>query len=132
MQEISPSIFKAYDIRGEYPAEFNVSVAKEIVKGLSLSVFNKKGPIVIAHDARNSSESIYKGIIKELGGREIIKIGPATTPMFYFFVTERKAVGGIMITASHNPPNWNGFKIVGVKAGPINGFDVKQALKKNE
>jgi phosphomannomutase len=131
MKGINSSIFRAYDIRGKYPTEFNISAAKKVAEVLSLAVFDKKGPIAVAHDTRKSSVAIYNGIIKGLGDRKLIKIGPATTPMFYFFVIKQKAKGGIMVTASHNPSNWNGLKIVGPRAAPISGFDVKKELEKN-
>jgi phosphomannomutase/phosphoglucomutase len=130
MKEITPSIFRAYDIRGKYPSEINVFAARKVAEFLAKNVF-KKGPIVVAYDARNSSPALYKAVIKGLASRKKIMIGPSTTPMFYFFVIDRKAAGGIMITASHNPPEWNGLKIVGPKSSPINGFDVRKAMEKN-
>ncbi len=129
MAKIDPSIYRAYDIRGRYPSELNEPVAETIARALSKSFF-KKGPVVVARDARESSPALYEAVIKGLEGREIITVGPSTTPMFYFFTAARKAAGGIMITASHNPPEWNGLKMVGPKASPINGFDVKKIVDK--
>ena len=73
---------------------------------------------------------LYKAVIKSLIANEspfkIHKIGLATTPAFYFLVNKLKAVGGIMITASHNPKEFNGLKVVGKKAAPISGAEIRQ------
>ncbi|MDD4931190.1 MAG: hypothetical protein PHG66_03515 [Candidatus Colwellbacteria bacterium] len=128
---INPSIYRAYDIRGKYPAEIDEDVVRHIVSSLNVRFF-KKGPIVIAHDARNSSPALYKAVIEALRGREIMKVGPSTSPMFYFSVAANKAAGGVMVTASHSPSEWNGLKIVGPKAVPLNGFDTKKIIEENE
>ena len=129
MAEINPSIYRAYDVRGKYPSELNETAAEEVARSLSKNFFGK-GPVVVAHDARKSSPALYRSAIKGLEGRDIIAVGPSTTPMFYFFVTEKKAAGGIMVTASHQPAEWNGLKTVGLKAVPINGFDIKKKADK--
>ena len=121
----NPSIYRAYDIRGIYPKDFNEKIVEHIAGKLDKNLF-KKGAILVAHDARTSSLSLYEALIRGLKGRKLIKIGEATTPMFYFLVTSKKAAGGIIVTASHNPPEWNGLKVVGPKAVPINGFDIKK------
>lgn len=128
---INPSIYRAYDIRGKYPSELDGKIARYIVSVLSEKFF-KKGKIVVAHDARNSSPALYKAVIEGLKGREVVKVGAATSPMFYFSVAAGKAAGGVMVTASHNPSEWNGLKIVGQKAVPLNGFDVKKIIEENE
>jgi phosphomannomutase len=125
---IDSSIYRAYDIRGRYPKEFNEQTATIIASALHKRFFNN-GPILIAHDARKSSSVLYKAVIKGLKGRKLIKAGAATTPMFYFLVNSHKAGGGIMVTASHNPPEWNGLKVVGKKAFPISGFDIKKIVQ---
>lgn len=128
MKSLNESIFKAYDIRGRYPGEINERVVAEIAKKLPKLLGNK---IVIAHDARLSSPPLYQGIIKALkilpaGGRvKVISVGLATTPMFYFLVNKLKASGGIMVTASHNPKEFNGLKIVGANAKPISGKEIQ-------
>lgn len=129
--DINESIFRAYDIRGKYPAEVNEGVAAEIA-GFIFREILPKGKIVLAKDPRKSSSAIYKAVEAVLKGRDVVKCGPATTPMFYNVVVKRKAAGGIMITASHNPPEWNGMKIVGRNAGPISGWDIAVAMKKNK
>lgn len=145
------SIFKAYDIRGKYPGEINEKVVSEITTALAR--YFKKGAIVIGRDARLSSPSLYRAVIKvlsdinksrmhandankfsrhshglALSSRRVIAIGLTTTPMFYFLVNYFKAVGGIMITASHNPPEFNGLKVVEEKAVPMSGEDIRKLL----
>jgi phosphomannomutase/phosphoglucomutase len=130
MAKINPSIYRAYDIRGKYPSDLDVLAAEKVARSLS-ELFFKKGPVVVAHDARMSSPALYEAVIRGLKDRKIISVGPSTTPMFYFFVTVRSAAGGIMVTASHQPAEWNGLKPVGPRAYPINGFDIKKMMDKN-
>lgn len=125
---VNPSIYRAYDIRGIYPRDLDTDGAEYIAKELNKKLF-KKGAVVVAHDVRKSSPLLYKAVIKGLKGREVIKVGPATTPMFYFLAVSRKAVGGIMITASHNPSEWNGLKVVGPKVMPVSGSDIKKIIE---
>jgi len=124
------SIFKAYDIRGKYPTEINEKVVSEIA--VALARHFKKGTIVVGRDIRLSSPSLYRAAIKQLRTKNLklktIPIGLATTPMFYFLVNYLKAVGGIMITASHNPKEFNGLKVVGRKAAPMSGKDILRIM----
>ena len=111
-------IFRANDIRGLYPSEINKTLAFKV--GEALANIFADGVVVIAHDARRGAKVLTEGLADGLrrGWREQKKIhdikivGLATTPMFYFFVNRFKASGGVMVTASHNPPEYNGFKIV--------------------
>src|SRR3989344_1652522 len=145
---INPNIFKAYDIRGKYPEEIDENIISEIADFLPkiLKCENKKIEIIIGHDTRLSSPSLYRAAIrgirnKELGIRNknkknilhnskfiILPIGLATTPMFYFLVNHFNADGGIMITASHNPKEYNGLKIVGRNAVPISGKEILRIM----
>src|SRR3989338_9066963 len=114
--QVNESIFKAYDVRGVYPTDFNEGVAYAIGRGAMDTVLaGAKGrPVLLGHDARTSSKGLARECIRGLrnGGADVIFIGPATTPLFYFSVITSQAAGGIMITASHNPANYNGCKIV--------------------
>ena len=121
---INPSIFKTYDIRGLCPQEINEEAAYAIARGVAQFMFrdrDSKHRVVVAMDNRDSSpmlkESVLRGLRDE--GVSIIDAGVATTPMFYFSVNQAKSDGGIMITASHNPTQYNGLKIVSVGAQPI-------------
>ncbi len=128
--EVKPknnSIFKAYDIRGIYPSEVSNQVAFKI--GQAFSVYIKRyysrreKMIVVGHDSRFSSPSLSRYLIKGLKeqGSNVIDIGLSTTPMFYYACVFFKANGGIMVTASHNPKQYNGFKLVRERAIPLSG-----------
>ena len=118
---IDPNIFKAYDVRGIYPKELNKEAAYLIGRAF-VKFLNKKNPkIVVGRDGRLSSPVIFKwltkGIIEE--GGNVINIGLSITPMLYWACAYYKFDGGINITASHNPPEYNGFKLVRENAIPI-------------
>jgi phosphomannomutase len=117
-------IFKAYDIRGIYGEEINEEAAFRM--GAAFVVFLKqktnkdKLKMVLARDNRLSSQSLFnelkRGVLSQGGG--VVDIGLATTPLFYFSVAHYGYDGGITVTASHNPPRYNGFKIVFSGARP--------------
>lgn len=125
-------IFKAYDIRGVYPRDLNEEAVFEIVRGSAKKLF-KKGGVVVGHDARLSSPKLYKAVLEGLEScvpkEKLLKAGFVTTPMFYFLVNFFRAKGGIMVTASHNPKEWNGLKIVGEKTMPISGNEVFRLIR---
>ena len=110
---LDSKIFREYDIRGVYPSELNEETAYLIGKafGTKLSSLGKK-TTVVAHDNRLSSEdlenSLIKGIIET--GIDVYRIGLATTPMCYFATNYYGVNTSMMITASHNPKEYNGFK----------------------
>jgi len=117
---MNPKIFKPYDIRGIYPLEFNQKdsylIGQSLIKFLSKK-FKKsatKIKIVVGRDCRISSEEIFhhfsKGIRSQ--GGNVINIGIVPTELVYFAHNYYKTDAGIMITASHNPPEYNGFKII--------------------
>jgi phosphomannomutase len=114
--------FKAYDIRGKVPAELNTELAYDIALGFARLTDAEK--IIIGHDIRKSSQSISDSIKKGLNdhGVDVVDIGLCGTEMIYYATTAFEADGGIMITASHNPPEYNGMKFVGRGSVPI-GYD---------
>ena len=118
-EEKVTKIFKAYDIRGVYGEEFTEDIAEKTAKATADFLGAKR--ILVAMDARESSPSLKNSVIKSLvdSGVDVVFIGIATTPMFYFAINKEKTDGGIMITASHNPPKYNGLKISREKALPI-------------
>jgi phosphomannomutase len=129
---MNPSIFKAYDIRGIYPTEINENNAIQI--GRACAKLLKPGKIIIAHDVRYGSIELSKIMTKSIteasnGQHEIIFVGLSTTPMFYFLVHELNASGGCIVTASHNPKNYNGFKIVEEKARMVSGIAIHDIIK---
>jgi phosphomannomutase/phosphoglucomutase len=111
---MNPEIFREYDIRGVIGQDIKEDEFIGIGKGFG-TYFNyiAKKRIVVARDCRLSSSSIKDGVIEGLisTGCEIVNVGICPTPTFYFAVRHLEAHGGIMITASHNPPHYNGFKI---------------------
>lgn len=121
------NIFKSYDIRGKYPQEINEKIVSEIILKLS-NKFSQKSKIVIGYDARLSSLSLYRAAINSVKRKassiKIIEIEMATTPMLYFLANYFNADMGIIITASHNPKEYNGLKIVGKNAIPISGKEI--------
>lgn len=118
---INPKIFKAYDIRGIYPEEINGKVAYLLGQAFLRFLGKPKAKIVIGRDNRLSSPILHKNLIKGLteAGAKVIDIGLSPTPMFYFAVAYYRFDGGIHITASHNPKEYNGFKLVRGRAIPV-------------
>jgi phosphomannomutase len=118
-------IFKAYDIRGIYPEELDEEAAHAIGRAFAVFIKNSSGKenpkIVVGRDNRLSSNSLFselkKGIIEQ--GADVVDIGLSTTPMLYFSVANYKYDGGVNVTASHNPPQYNGFKFVREVANPL-------------
>lgn len=127
---LNPSIFKAYDIRGVYPEDFSDRTGYRVAQALVR--FTKAHRVVLGYDARTSSPALVKEVREGLRstGVEIIDVGLVTTPMFYFAVASDKKVGaGIMVTASHNPAKYNGFKLVAADAVPIGGKSGMDLIK---
>lgn len=111
--------FKAYDVRGKVPLELNTELAYKI--GRTFRNFLKANKVVVGHDIRKSSQQISDALINGLndGGADVIDIGLCGTEMIYFSTPHFNADGGIMITASHNPPEYNGMKFVGKGSVPV-------------
>jgi phosphomannomutase len=112
-------IFKAYDVRGIYPSELNEELAYNI--GRAFVTFLKTSEVVVGRDGRLSSLSLFNALAKGITGQgaNVIDIGLCSTPMFYFAATKSKSA--IMVTASHNPKEYNGFKFCRETAIPISG-----------
>ena len=119
--KVSPKIFRTYDIRGLYPQEINEGISYLI--GRTFVKFLKKSrlKIVVGQDNRLSSPRLSKSLIKGMvdQGAKVIDIGLSTTPMLYFSVAHFKFDGGVNVTASHLPKEFNGFKLVRERAIPI-------------
>ncbi len=114
-------IFKAYDIRGIFPAEINAALAEDI--GRAYVEFTGAKKVVVGRDMRPHSADLFEGLAKGLTaqGADVIDLGLSSTPQSYFANGTLKAEGSIMITASHNPGEWNGFKLCLADAVPISG-----------
>ncbi len=136
MKKIDESIFKAYDIRGIYPSQLDEDLAYKIGKGYAAFIL-KENPkaknIVVGSDMRISSPALKKELVKGLldSGLNIIDAGLTSTPTFYFAVAYYGYDGGIQVSASHNPKEHNGFKMVKNKAFPINKNTGINEIKNN-
>jgi phosphomannomutase len=115
------SCFKAYDIRGRIPDQLNEDVAYRI--GRAFAQFLKPKTVVVGQDVRPTSPALTAALIKGLteGGADVLDIGLCGTEEVYFATSHAKADGGIMVTASHNPADYNGMKLVREESRPISG-----------
>jgi len=112
-------IFKAYDIRGVVPDELTADDAYRI--GRATARFVARDPLAVGRDARQSTPDLFDALVRGIcdEGTDVLDLGLVATPMMYFAVESLGAAGGIMITASHNPGQYNGFKICREHAIPI-------------
>jgi len=113
--------FKAYDVRGRIPDELNESLAYDI--GRAYAAFVKSRRVAVGHDIRLSSPKLAAALKRGLmdSGCDVLDIGLWGTEGAYFAAFAEKLDGGIMVTASHNPPDYNGMKFVREEARPISG-----------
>ncbi|MBI2120846.1 MAG: phosphomannomutase/phosphoglucomutase [Parcubacteria group bacterium] len=118
---MNESIFKSYDIRGIYPTEIDEHTAYAIGRAL-VEYLNAKN-IAIGRDARTSSPALFAALAKGIteAGCNVLDLGLATTPMVYFASHQSGVDGSVSLTASHNPPEYNGFKLTRKDAVPIGG-----------
>ncbi len=122
--------FKAYDIRGQIPNQLNVEVAYRI--GNATAKFLGAKRIVVGRDIRLSSAELTDAVCKGIteAGAEVLDIGLGGTEMVYFATSELSADGGIMVTASHNPADYNGLKLVREEARPISADTGLEDIRK--
>ncbi|MFA5742880.1 MAG: phosphomannomutase/phosphoglucomutase [Candidatus Paceibacterota bacterium] len=125
MMKINQNIFRSYDIRGIYPSELNEEAVYEIVKAFCfLHPYAKK--IALARDSRLSSpylaDSATKAFLEE--GREVMDLGIAPDPLFYFSIMHYGFGGGMMISGSHNPKEYNGLTLNVRKPGGLQAQDL--------
>ncbi len=115
------SIFKAYDVRGVVPSELAPDAAYRIGRAAARVLAAKC--IAVGRDARASSPALSDALLRGLceEGVDVVDLGLVSTPMLYFAVEHLAAGGGIMVTASHNPAQYNGFKICREHAIPVGG-----------
>ena len=134
MQEIT--CFKAYDVRGRVPDQLNEEIARRI--GRAFAEVVKPRQVVVGHDIRLSSESIKAAVTQGLleQGVDVYDIGLCGTEEIYFATSHAGMDGGIAITASHNPKDYNGMKFVREESRPISGdtglFDIKALAERDE
>ena len=118
---LNTSIFKAYDIRGTYPDEIHEDLARDIGRGFV--AYLRAGRIAVSRDMRVSSPSLAAAFIEgaRAQGADVLDIGLAGTDMLYYVVAAEGLDGGAQITASHNPKQYNGMKLVRQAAFPLSG-----------
>ena len=113
-KDINKDLFREYDLRGIYGTDINEDVSYTIGRSFG-SYIRNKGEIktIVGHDNRSSSDTIISALIKGIidSGIDVINLGLVTTPMYYFAKIKYNLNTGIMVTASHNPKEYNGFKI---------------------
>lgn len=130
--QIVSEIFKAYDIRGKVGTELTVEVAEAVGRGLADTL--GAGPVAVGRDMRPDSGALADALIQGLvsQGRDVINIGEVTTDMIYFAVGNGQLAGGAMVTASHNPGEYNGIKLCREEAKPIGQesglFDIRDSI----
>jgi len=114
-------IFKAYDIRGVYPDQLDPATAEAI--GRAYVEFTGARKVVVGRDMRPHSQPLFNALAKGITGQgaDVVDIGLCSTPMSYHANGVLQADGSIMITASHNPGEWNGFKLCIADAVPLSG-----------
>jgi phosphomannomutase/phosphomannomutase/phosphoglucomutase len=118
---ISTACFKAYDIRGRVPDELNEELAWRL--GRAYAAFIKPRRVAVGEDVRLSSRSLAAALTRGLneGGVEVLELGLCGTEEVYFATFSYKLDGGIMVTASHNPGDYNGMKLVRHESRPLSG-----------
>ncbi|MDD2758344.1 MAG: phosphomannomutase/phosphoglucomutase [Patescibacteria group bacterium] len=136
------NIFKAYDVRGIYPNELNEELAEKIARAfvvLRKNELKKEAlTVVVGRDMRLSSPALHQAVVRGLTGQgaDVIDVGLVSAPTFYFAVCYLGADGGLMVSASHNPKEYNGIKITRENAKPLgagNGMEeIKQMTEAGE
>ncbi len=113
------SAFKAYDVRGRIPDEINEALAYDI--GRAYAGFVSPRRVAVGYDIRETSPALARALTRGLteSGVDVLDIGLCGTEGIYFATAEWQLDGGIMVTASHNPPDYNGMKFVREGARPI-------------
>jgi phosphomannomutase len=117
-RDIPKDIFKAYDIRGLYPSELDEESAYRIARAFAVAL--KPKVVVVGTDMRESGPAISEATIRGLNdqGADVIMVGLTSTSMYYYAVNALKGDAGVMVTASHNPGPYSGFKMTGPGAIP--------------
>jgi phosphomannomutase/phosphoglucomutase len=106
------SIFKAYDIRGIYNEDLTNDIAKKI--GKAYTTLMNVDEVIVGRDCRNSSPFLSKSLIEGINeaGADVYEVGMVPGPVVEFYLAMNKKIGGVYVTASHNPPEYNGFKVM--------------------
>ncbi len=120
---VDESIFKAYDIRGIYPDTLNEEVARDIGRAFVHHLGLSGSRVIVARDMRLSGEALEKAFVEGVtgAGADVLDLGMVSTDALYFAVGHLEEPGGAMITASHNPKEYNGFKLCRENAIALSG-----------
>ncbi len=113
--ELKPEIFRAYDIRGVIDKTLDSGIARQIGQAVGSQVLERcAGPVVVARDGRLSGPYLMEGVIEGIlsTGCDVLDIGAVPTGVLYYATFEFAKGSAIMITGSHNPPDYNGFKVM--------------------
>ena len=127
---IDESIFREYDIRGIVPSQVNEASIKSIARAIAKKCNEENiNELALGRDGRLSGEEILKLLSSQLqtNGINVVNIGIVTSPLLYYAAKQLPSKSGIMITGSHNPKNYNGFKIV-INDSPISGLEILSFL----
>ncbi|MGL4564162.1 MAG: phosphomannomutase [Halioglobus sp.] len=128
--------FKAYDVRGRVPDQLNEAIARRIGRAYAQVIEPRQ--VVVGHDIRLSSEAIKAALVQGLveQGVDVYDIGLCGTEEIYFATSNAGMDGGIAVTASHNPKDYNGMKFVREDSRPISGdtglFDIRALAERDE
>jgi len=131
---IIESIFREYDIRGEYPNQINEDIVKKIGFAISHKCIDLGiNEICVGRDGRISGKSLLDALIKGIieSGINVLNIDLATSPLLYYAAKKNKNKSGVMITGSHNPKNHNGIKLV-IGDNPISGKEILDLIDKGK
>ena len=123
---IDESIFREYDIRGIVPEQINELSIKAIASAIATKCYDEKvHELALGRDGRLSGSKIINALSQELRllGINIVNVGVVTSPLLYFAAKKLNSMSGVMITGSHNPKNYNGFKIV-INDKPVSGTEM--------
>jgi phosphomannomutase len=119
--ELWRTLFKTYDVRGTVPDQLDAAAARTI--GLGLANYLGEGPVAVGRDMRVSSPELAAALAEGLreGGIDVWDVGLCSSDLVTFTVGRHGIAGGVMVTASHNPPQWNGFKFCERGGFPLSG-----------
>lgn len=129
---IDESIFREYDIRGIVPEQINEFSIKAIASAIARKCSDERvNELALGRDGRLSGEKILKLLSRELQsqGINVVNVGEVTSPLLYFAAKKLNSKSGVMITGSHNPKNYNGFKIV-INDMPVSGIEMLNLTSK--
>ncbi len=130
LEKVPGSIFRAYDVRGVVGKTLTEETAQTLGRAIGSEAFERgQQTVVVARDGRNSGKAMVEALTRGLleSGRDVIDIGMVPTPVLYFATQYLRTGSGVMVTGSHNPPEYNGFKMM-LRDDTLSG-DAIQALR---